>query len=254
MSCPLPPEVHDLIIDFLRDEEAALKACCIVSKSWVPRAQYHLFAYIKLHAPPSLRSPQIHQWTKAFPDPANSPARYTRSLVIHGPQSSIVPGVTLIRAFSNIVQFDLAIVGDEPYFSLVPLRGFSHTLKFLRLSYRISIPHSEIFGFVCSFPLLEDLWLNTHNGNNMTGHGWSAPSTSPRLTGTLNLRVIFGTYPVVRCLVDLPGGLHFTKIDLGCKDFESVTELASNCSETLESLKVYSFMAGASFLISFCSP
>ena len=44
MSTPsLPPEILDLIVGHLCDK-TALKTCCIVSKSWVPRNRAYLFA------------------------------------------------------------------------------------------------------------------------------------------------------------------------------------------------------------------
>ena len=62
-----------------------------------------------------------------------------------------------------------------------------------------SIPPSEIFSFVCSFPLLEGIPLATP-GDNITGREWSVPSTSPKFTGTLNLKFVLDTRSVVRCL------------------------------------------------------
>ncbi|KAF9644347.1 hypothetical protein BDM02DRAFT_3103092, partial [Thelephora ganbajun] len=43
----LPPETLDYIVDFLHDNRETLEQCCLVSKSWVPRARKHLFADIK---------------------------------------------------------------------------------------------------------------------------------------------------------------------------------------------------------------
>ena len=42
----LVPEIFDLIVDHLRDDRKALKACCLVSKEWIPRARRHIFACI----------------------------------------------------------------------------------------------------------------------------------------------------------------------------------------------------------------
>ena len=52
----------------LHGQPTALKACCVVSKSWVPRTRKHLFARIEFHAPTS----PIEQWKNAFPDPPSS--------------------------------------------------------------------------------------------------------------------------------------------------------------------------------------
>ena len=37
MSCPLPPEILDLIVDHLCVEQTTLNACPLVSKLWIPR-------------------------------------------------------------------------------------------------------------------------------------------------------------------------------------------------------------------------
>ena len=39
----LPPELVDVIIDFLYDEPRALKNCALVSRSWLLSSRYHLF-------------------------------------------------------------------------------------------------------------------------------------------------------------------------------------------------------------------
>ena len=82
MSNPhLPPEILDHIIDLLHNEPNALKECCLVSKSRVPRTRKHLFANIQFRAANDLK-----HWKKAFPDPPNSPAYHTRTLFISRPQ------------------------------------------------------------------------------------------------------------------------------------------------------------------------
>ena len=233
MSHPLPPEIHDLIVDFLHDERVALNACCLVSKSWVPRARSHLFTHIELGAHLS----RVSQWTTTFPDPSNSPGHYARSLTIHGSLTTTPLFVNWIQAFSSVVHLHLDM--DRGPYLLTPFHGLSRTLKSLRLVYRISIPPSEIFSFVCSFPLLEDLSL-APLCDTTTAHEWNVPPTSPKFTGTLNVRTPYGIDSVVRCLVELPDGLRFTSIELffDSGGTESVTNLLSKCSETLESLKM----------------
>jgi hypothetical protein len=78
MSNPrLPAETLDRMVDYLHDTRDALRNCCLVSKSWVPRTRRHLFADIKFYTTKSLQS-----WKNVFPDPANSPARYTKTLTV----------------------------------------------------------------------------------------------------------------------------------------------------------------------------
>ena len=48
-------------------------------------------------------------------------------------------------------------------------------------------------------------------------------------------------------LLELPNGLHFTKIVLGCyreADFKSITDLVLECSDTLECLDINYLLSG----------
>jgi hypothetical protein len=231
MSRSLPPEIVDLIVDNLRNEPAALKACCIVSKPWIHRTRKHLFAGVEFHT----RKSPIKLWKKTFPDPCNSPAHYTRILSIYG-----IPAVTAanvdaggwIRTFHNIVHLHLQYIGSNDLrSSLVPFHGLSPTLRSLSLS----STSSEVLGLICSFPFLEDLAWNPYSYGS---DGWDTASTSPKLTGFLDLNVSSKIRPAIRRLLDLPGGLHFTKITVrgSIEDTESIMYLVSRCFDTLESL------------------
>ncbi|KAJ7676871.1 hypothetical protein DFH06DRAFT_1169212 [Mycena polygramma] len=45
----LPPEVEELVIDHLYDENASLGCCGLVCKSWLRTSRYHLFGAVSLH-------------------------------------------------------------------------------------------------------------------------------------------------------------------------------------------------------------
>ena len=77
----LPSEILDHIADFLHDEPETLEVCCLVSKSWVPRTRRHLFTNIEFHSVNA-----IDLWKETFPDPSNSPAYHTRTLLIGHPE------------------------------------------------------------------------------------------------------------------------------------------------------------------------
>jgi len=241
MPPPLPLEILDLIVDSLHDEPDALKACCLASKSWVHRTRQHLFAHVGF-------SSELHVelWKKAFPDPTNSPAHYTRNLMIYTSQALTSMG--WIRAFSGLVRLQVDVCGDftfESFFgsgekiSFVPLHGLSPTIKSLHLSYRFPVPTSEIFGLVCSFPLLEDLSLVCPDGSK--DDRWDIPLTSPRFTGCLDLDMTGEIRPALRRLLELPSGLHFSKISMTYYDDEAelMMDLLSKCSDTLEYLGIY---------------
>ena len=117
-----------------------------------------------------------------------------------------------------------------------PFNGFSHTIRSLRLT----CTSFEIFDLVCSFPLLEDLALVDIHPGDATAK-WSAPSSSPKLTGSLDLSSAAGIRLPICRLMGLPDGLRFAKITASCLDgdFESMSDLVSRCSDTLEYLNLY---------------
>jgi hypothetical protein len=239
MSSSLPLEILDLIADHLHNEPATLKACCIVSKSWIHRTRKHLFARVEFRASKS----HIELWKKAFPDPSTSPAHYALSLYICG-----VPIITAadedvggwIRTFHNVVRLDLECLGPtNDRLSLAPFHGLSPALRSLCLT----ATSLEVLDLICSFPLLEDLELVALNRGNGARN---TPSTSPKLTGSLELRGIGGIRPAVYGLLALLDDLRFAKITLACldEDVESTTNLVSRCSDTLESLRICFFVSG----------
>ena len=248
MSSHFPQEILDLIVDFLHDEPGALKACCLVSKSWVHRTREHLFAHVEF-----TWTRNFKLWQKTFPDPSDSPARYTRSLSIRNFEvvTLVDTGVgDWIRTFSGVVRLHVNIeYNSDRKVSLVPLHGLSPTLKSLHLVCESSTSSSEVFGLVCSFPLLEDLALDSLDDNSEFDE-WDVPSTSPRLTGCLSLMVVSEIGPIVRRLLELPSGLRFSNISAKClrEDVESMTDLVSKCSDTLKSLSISYFFEGGFFI------
>ena len=229
MSCSLPPEILDLIIDCLRDEQTALEACCLVSKSWVPRIRKHLFIDITLAGAYFT----IQRWTKAFPDPSSSPGHHTRYLWISDLAAVTSPW---IRSFCHLQELRVSTLpwDDTSGAPFLKLHGLSPTLKSLRLI-TSTTPPSKILDLICSFPLLEDLILYYQEPES-DGDEWVAPPTSPKFTGTLHLTEDIRS--VARRLLALPGGLHFANITIRCpvRHAGSAIGLVSRSSDTLESL------------------
>ena len=98
----LPPEIPDHIIDLLHGERKTLKECCLISKSWVPRARSHLFSEVAFNSRDGLRA-----WEKSFPSPIDSPARYIRSLSISRASSNlkaVAKWSGWVQVLSNVVQ------------------------------------------------------------------------------------------------------------------------------------------------------
>lgn len=237
MSPSFPPEIFDLIIDHLHDDTTALKASCLVSKSWVPRAQRCLFAHVMFLC---TGSSTFRSWMMAFPDPSKSPAHHTRSLFVnrlweYHPQTN-ADARGWIHSFRQVVNLRVnTLLSSHTGSILVSLHGFSPALKSLSLSF-FTFPLSEVFHFICSFPLLEDLTLYLRRIDEGSNEPLDTPSSSPKFTGSLSL--IGRISPLVRRLLDLPGGLHFNKILMESlsNQAESASLLVSSCSNTLESL------------------
>ena len=199
----------------------------------------YLFASIHFFEPRS----SILSWTRVITDPFDSPAQYTRNLTISEPLSA---ESTWIRSFHHVEKLAVYTVWfeDSNEVSLVQLHGLSPSLKSLCLSHR-SLPLSDIFALVCSFPLLQDLTA-VRGGAENDSDEWVSSSTSPRFTGTFHLGG--GIRSATRGLLDLPGGLRFKKIVLQCpvEDARSAIDLVLRCSDTLESLFITYSSSGMS--------
>ena len=146
----LPAEILDYIIDYLHNEEVTLRNCCLVSKSWVPRARKHLFDDIAFY---TVRD--AHSWKRTFPDPLTSPAYYAKTLFIDCSE---------LGADRTEPDFNQSVT------PLTPFHGFSPTLKSLCIIIP-ALPSSQIFDLILSFPLLEDFDVVLLESSSDTGDG-----------------------------------------------------------------------------------
>ena len=244
----LPCEILDHIVDLLHGSQISLRNCCLVSKSWVPRTRIHLFAEIHFQTPGNLQS-----WKMTFRDPSTSPACYTKGLFI-GPEAF---ADTYGYAndwrwdFSRVVRLEL--VGQVPFgpgwrYACTLLRGFSPVIKSLRVDFYASnvYPSSDLFDFILSFPLLEDLSV-TYNRRELDGGDPGGlltvvrPSGLRTFTGSLCFLLGRGTGSCIRWVLSLPGGIHFRKLTLEWyreEDSSLTMALVEKCSHTLESLDI----------------
>ena len=120
-SVPLPQEIVDYILDTLRDEPKTLQNCCLVAKSWVPRARKHLSASIKFSSPKDIES-----WKKTFPDPSNSPACHTLTLLVSCPEAVTAADAEeggWIQTFSRVLRLEvhgITAIDNNSTISLAP--------------------------------------------------------------------------------------------------------------------------------------
>ncbi|KAF9780872.1 hypothetical protein BJ322DRAFT_1112265 [Thelephora terrestris] len=245
MPCPLlPPE---LIIDHLHDVPTTLKSCSLVSKSWIPRARRNLFARIEFTSE-SYGVSSIGSWKKAFPNPSDSPAHHIRILRLSDIDSITAAGThasAWFRSFHRVEALQLQSRWSEYLsISLAPFKGFSPTLRSLRL-FLLSVPLPDALELICSFPLLEDVRLDGIIFGSDTYH-WHPPPTSPKLTGALHLNE--QSRIIVPGLLDLPDGLRFSKILVACPDegAELIMKLVWKCCNALEFLNISFYPFGTS--------
>ena len=262
MSNPhLPPELLNYIVDLLHDDPDALKKCCLVSKSWIPRTRKHLFAEVELSTEEHLES-----WKNTFPDPSTSPVRFTKSLRVESADVVEAAGVEAggwLRGFSHIVHLGVETQDMDPgemVISLTPFHGLSDTIKSLRVG-SIFLPPSWIFDLILSFPLLEDLAVTSYSASidddNDSDYSSAAvrPLNPPVFTGALELRLEEGLRPIASRLLSLPDAVRFRNLTLTwhCGEDISLTmALVGECSHVLETLNIIFDLSGE--FIQYLSP
>ena len=234
----LPPEISDYVVDLLQDEAEALHECCLVSKSWTPRARKPLFGEVAFNSLVDLKV-----WKETFPDPLNSPAHYTRCLFINTEKvipAAVVEESGLVQAFSNVVRLEL---WGMRYFRLrfLPLLLTRSRIRWVvSISEQFSAP--RLFNLVCSLPLLEDLqMIGCGIGNYDDNSTILQPPTSPPLTGSLGLYFSLGMEPAVRRLLELPNGAHFRKLECAwhlAEDIRWTKAMVERYSDTLERVEI----------------
>lgn len=202
-----PPEILDLIVDNLHADTETLKTCCLVSKAWIHRTRKYLFNSIQF------QWWTARQWRADFPDPLSSPAHHARILSIApGTDFTSDANINTLRTFCSVSCLEVDTVNkDYRRFTLVPLHGFCPMLKSFCLSFS-NLTSSEIFGLICSFPILQDFMPIGYSTSRLDSGAWNTPSTSPQLTGSLVLHVAEGIRHFTSQLLDLPNGVHFKRI------------------------------------------
>ena len=238
-------ELLDHVVDNLHYERENLENCCLVSKSWIPRARKHLFSTISIRDTGNLQS-----WKNAFPDPSSSPACYAKTLAIGCPEVVATGDAEeggWLSAFSRVVRLAMYIPSmDRQVISLVPFHGFSPFIRSLRI-HLTTFPSSPIFNLICSFSPLENLHVEVRKGlddpvDNFDGQQPPVQTQNPpAFTGSLKFEGIGLWSPLVRPLLSLPSGLHFQSLCLTLIDKKIIslaTALVERCRSTLESLEL----------------
>ena len=189
-----------------------------------------------------------------FPAPTNSPAYHARTLRI-GRTLGDVGGSGWISGFSRVERLEFELMGlDSLDIPFAVFQELSPSLK--SLSVPPTIPHPHVFNLIRSLPLLENLTLTdfdlTSRDNPQEQSSAVSPSTSPPLTGTLELRLLDGMVQTPWLFLGLPGGLRFRELKLvyyGVGGFPRAGEVMAACSETLECLEITCGVTGAFYFV-----
>ena len=174
----LPAELISLIVDYLRDDREALKACTLVSRAFVALSQARLFERVALQSPsvlsyfdcerPDVRGCTHFMQTHISSDP-DGILSYTRSLSI-----DLAMGATRPQdleeiydhwmAFKNIRKLQAPLLATDFVKDPMSLsRCFSHfqpTLRCLHLNTSLESP-KNLITFIAFFPLLEEVSIET---------------------------------------------------------------------------------------------
>lgn len=246
----LPQELLDRVIDFLRDEVAALRASCLVHSRLINSSRRHLFASVTLQ-----ELFDLEVWADSFPSPLHSPAKHVRTLSIAGlwaqlggddfnPNELEDPLLEHFRSFNQVQNLILTALNLHP--ACFPELHFSHLQSSLiTLEFYSPYPTTpkKLLQFICSFPHLENLSVNgAIRWLEESKEDYTELRTSPPMGGKLKLASFIdpvGSFLIE--LVNLPNGLGFRSIDLDLiriDNYRSVENLVKSCATTLEELRL----------------
>lgn len=239
----LPTETLDNIVDNLLDA-GSLENCCLVSKSWVPRARKALFYHVTFRKAEDLKS-----WKNTFPDPSTSPAHYTKNLTVGCPQTATAIDEEedhFLSTFCNILYLNVYLDIYETPSNIIE-RPQSQFIQ--RPAYRV-FPASCIFKLMVLFPLLQELTTEKFEPDGDSEcDGWPAANLQSMRSICLTSVEGIGLGPVLSRILTLPGGLRLSILDVTLhskQDIELTAALVERCS-ALEFLYLRSKITGKSF-------
>ena len=231
-----PQEIVDWILDHLATDSRSLRSCALVSKSWVPSCQRHLFNTI------AFTPENIPRWLKTFPVPGGNPARHVRelALLVGGYLSAPESFSKHTPWFTNVKRMFLYLLGRGGFQSsrgpLVLRLPQSVTSLTINANNDTLV---RIWDILVQLPNLDDLKLSGSLAavgrgpfpGIETALGW-------RFGGQLQLSEGLAHEDVMNMLLEIPTGLHFTEVKVhGTRDcLLSTARLAEACGETLVKL------------------
>lgn len=250
----IPTEIIDEIFDNLiadsgsgdHDDslQRSLRAYSLVSKSWVPSCRRHLFHTI------TFTSRNVARWLETFPVPEESPAWYVKDLRLSFGGHRGPPG----EFFKHIPWFTNA---EKMSVMPFPSLGVSLYGKLPRSVTSLTIEEGEIDlvqmrDIMAHLPDLNDLILSgtivVRCKKPLPGLGTVLKG---RFGGELKIWEGYTGKELVDMLLEVPTGLHFTKLCVSGNPARLVqtVRLAEACCESLVSFSYSGFAQGKSHVL-----
>ena len=234
----VPQEIIDEILDHLAADISdfnstvrSLRSCALVSKSWIPLSRRLLFHTI-IFAPEDTA-----RWLKMFPVPEESPAHHVRDLhlLVGGRNSVPEQFFEYTPWFTNVERMVLS--GDGGLQPLWIPSSWRLPQSVTSLTVKADTVTLALLQVIMGrLPNLDDLSLS---GSILAADRRTTPGVKTVLRGRFGgrLRLIEGyaSEDVINTLLEIPGGLHFTEVQIRStrECLPPTVRLAEACAKTL---------------------
>jgi len=234
----IPQDIINEITDHLATDRGfklrTLRACALISKSWVQPCRRHLFHTVYF----TLRN--MSRWFKIFSVPEESPAHHVKDLHIWIGGGGCIPErfFEYTQWFANAERMTLLGHGGVPPPRRIPLWRLPQSVTSLIID-ASAVTLVQVRDIMTQLPNLDNLSLSgdpaTINRRVLPGIGTALRG---RFGGKLILSDEYASEDVIKMLLEIPSGLHFTEVQVCCnrKSLLSDIGLAEACAKTLVKL------------------
>ena len=243
----IPQDIINEITDHLATDPdfGSLKSCALVSKSWVPSCQRHLFRVV------TFTWMSVERWFETFPTPEKSPAHHVRDLRAWiGGQNCIPEGFFEYTPwFTNTESMMLMGYGGVPPMRTPSLWRLPRSVTTLIINTNV-VTLVDIRNLLAQLPNLDDLLLS---GSPTPVDRRRLRDIGTGLRGRFSGRLLLcGGYVdkhVVNMLLGIPTRLHFAEIRVQSmhERLYSTVRLAEACGRTLVRLSYTVDLHGDSY-------
>jgi len=235
LNARVPQELVEMMINHLRSDIGALKACCVVNKTWVARSRYHLFYQVEI-----LDDTQLHSWASTFRYPANDVGGFVRRLHIAHPRMLEDVSEFSLEQFTNVEYFSLGDVPDPTArfqaSGMINILPLPTTLRSIRLCLE-RIQARGISSLFQRFRNLEDLSIVCPQRGIEDA---ITLESSPKLWGELKIVANNDLTCFATLLGNLPNGIRFTRanISIPLEQPQTINTLLQSLAHALTSLSI----------------